>query len=265
MCWVRSDGRIVYANEAACRSLGYSHEELVLMSVPDIDPGVPWSLWPAQWQKMKDAGNLTFEAQDQTREGRVYPVEITTNYIKANDQEFVWAHVRDITERKHAEEALASQEELYRTLVENIPDIIWVGDSEGQSTFLNKAWRDQTGREIEESLGQRWTESLHPDDAPEVLAKWKRASEDGEPYAGHCRFKVVDGSYRNFDFVGIPVRDRSGRVVERIGIARDITARKSTEALLRNSEERYRTIFEGAIMSHVVDVTCWAIFGPAEA
>ena len=58
--WVRSDGRIVYANEAACRSLGYSHEELVLMSVPDIDPGVSWSLWPAQWQKMKDAGHPLF-------------------------------------------------------------------------------------------------------------------------------------------------------------------------------------------------------------
>ena len=102
--WVHRGGRIVYANEAASRFLGYARDELTSMSVPDIAPGFPVSAWAAHWQEIKTASSLTFEAHHRHRDGRVFPVEITTHFVEHEEQEFTWANVKDLTERKRAEE-----------------------------------------------------------------------------------------------------------------------------------------------------------------
>lgn len=108
--WVRHDGRIFYANHAACESLGYSRDELLSMSVSEIDPDFPAEAWPAHWQALKQSGRSTFEAHHQTKRGRVFPVEITTNYLTDGPHEFIWAFVHDITERKRAENVLRQRE-----------------------------------------------------------------------------------------------------------------------------------------------------------
>ena len=98
--------------------------------------------------------------------------------------------IQDIDERRRAQTALASQETLYRTLIESIPYVIWLTNAEGQSTFLSKTWQEWTGRDLKESLGSKWVESVHPEDTPGLLAKWERAYKHGEPYEGECRFKT---------------------------------------------------------------------------
>ena len=81
----------------------------------------------------------------------------------------------ELSERKRAEETLASREALYRTLIETIPHVIWFAESDGQITFLNKAWYDLTGRKPEDTLESRsrWAEALHPDDREMLLGKWE--------------------------------------------------------------------------------------------
>ena len=137
--------------------------------------------------------------------------------------------------RKHAEVKLASQEELYRTLVETIPHVIWVGNAEGNITFLNKAWKEWTGRDVADSLGDKWAESLHSDDAEKLLAKWERAYKYGESYTGECRFKTKEGSYKTITFIGTPVKDSSGKIISWIGINMDITERKKSEEQIKAS------------------------------
>ncbi len=110
--WVRADGSILYANKAARESLGYTHEEFVSMVVPDIDPDFPREAWPEHWREMKKAGTLTFEAHHQAKDGRVFPVEILSNFLEYEDEEYIWAYVRDITERKKAEVALRESQKL---------------------------------------------------------------------------------------------------------------------------------------------------------
>jgi PAS domain-containing protein len=78
--------------------------------------------WRLHWQEVQQRGSFTIETQHQTKQGRVFPVEVTLNYLKFNDQEYNCAFARDISDRKRSEAALRKSEGLYRTLAKNFPN-----------------------------------------------------------------------------------------------------------------------------------------------
>ena len=94
---------MVYANDAACRNLDYASDELIGLSVSDLDPNFPEEIWPLHWEELKERQRLHFETDHQRRDGSVYPVEVTANFIQIGEREFNCAFTRDITERKVAE------------------------------------------------------------------------------------------------------------------------------------------------------------------
>ncbi len=104
--WIGSDGRFVYVNDAACKSLGYGRDELLRLRVHDIDPDFPASRWPDHWRELREKGSLVFESRHQSKDGHVFPVEISANFVIFEGKEFNCAFARDITERKEAEENL---------------------------------------------------------------------------------------------------------------------------------------------------------------
>jgi len=138
MVCVDHDGRFIDVNDACWRSWGYSREELLSMTVHDIDPDYSAEIWPEFWEKLKQSGSLTFESCHRSKEGRIFPVEITANYLEYNGKEYHCSFARDITERKRAEEALRETEELYRTVLKTSPDGISINDMEGRITFVSE-------------------------------------------------------------------------------------------------------------------------------
>src|SRR5690606_15666860 len=104
--WVDSSGRLLYTNDAACRSLGYTREELLQKSVPDVDPAYGPDVWPRHWQELQTQGSITFETVHQHKSGKRFPVEVTVNYLPLNEKEYLFAFVRNIAPRKAAEDAL---------------------------------------------------------------------------------------------------------------------------------------------------------------
>ena len=98
--WVGPDAHIEYANACACRRLGYTGDEMLSLSVHDIDPNFPAEVWPDHWEELKRQGSFTFESQHRAKDGHLLPVEITVNYLAFAGKEYDCAFVRDIAERK---------------------------------------------------------------------------------------------------------------------------------------------------------------------
>ncbi|MFQ5598014.1 MAG: PAS domain S-box protein [Nitrospiria bacterium] len=110
--FMESDARFFYVNDAACRALGYSRDELLTMTVHDIDPDFPREVWPGHWEDLKKRQSLQLESHHRTKDGRVFPVEITANYIAFQEKEYSCTFTRDVTERKRLEEKLRHSQKL---------------------------------------------------------------------------------------------------------------------------------------------------------
>ncbi len=102
--WLGQDAQVIYVNDAACASLGYSSEELTSMTVHDIDPNFPEEIWPRHWQGLKKRVFSTAESQHRRKDGSVFPVELTINHLEFEGKEYHCTFARDITERKKVEE-----------------------------------------------------------------------------------------------------------------------------------------------------------------
>ncbi len=104
--WIDSAARFHYVNEAACRSLGYTKEELLSFTADSLHSDPTHPIWSGDWQDLLHHQFLHLETHHQTKEGRRYPVEISANYMTFEGKEFNVAFVQDISKRKQAEAEL---------------------------------------------------------------------------------------------------------------------------------------------------------------
>ncbi|MEI7910318.1 MAG: PAS domain S-box protein [Verrucomicrobiota bacterium] len=104
--WMTPDSRLVDVNDAACRSLGYSRDELLRLNAAEFNPDYANHKWVEHFSMLRQAGSLKFESQLRAKDGRLIPVEIIANHVQFGNTELNCSFVRDITERKQTEEAL---------------------------------------------------------------------------------------------------------------------------------------------------------------
>jgi PAS domain S-box-containing protein len=104
--WTTPEGRIFYVNDAACRTLGYSREELLVMTISDIDPTFPPDVFAESWRNLRQMRSMTFETEHRAKDGHVYPVGINANLVVFDDKEYNCVFATDISERKRIEESL---------------------------------------------------------------------------------------------------------------------------------------------------------------
>jgi len=104
---IGEDAHFCHVNKESCHTLGYGCDEMLSLSVSDIDPNYQQDHWPTHWRDLKANGSLTFESCHRTKDGRIFPVEINANYFEFDGQGYNLALARDITERKRIEETLS--------------------------------------------------------------------------------------------------------------------------------------------------------------
>jgi PAS domain S-box-containing protein len=150
----------------------------------------------------------------------------------------------DITERKKIEEKLGESEERFRSLVSATSQIIWRTNPKGEMHIEQPDWARFTGQSKKEYMGSGWGKAIHPDDLERVAKVWANAVKTRSVVSAEYRLRKANGQYAYIISRGVPVLNKDGSVREWIGTINDITARKETENALRESEERFRRIFE---------------------
>ena len=169
-----ADGRFVYVNDAACRTLGYPRAELVNMSVSDIGPEFPDETWQTQFERLRTEKSAIFESVHQHKDGRLFPVELTVKYLAYRGTEYAYAFAQDISERKDAERTIRLSEERFRSAFEDAAVGMLITTSEGDVTTVNDTLCEMLGYPATDLVGKNFSEFTHPEDlkiSDDYLAK----------------------------------------------------------------------------------------------
>ncbi|OCC01416.1 hypothetical protein BA190_28405 [Labrys sp. WJW] len=256
-------GRFLDVNHHVTLSTGFTREELLRMSVPDIveDFDLAWAR--RVWAEAEPGVATTLYARHRRKDGSVFPVEVRLSCHLYQARKTFFATVRDISERVEAENAnrrhnaelevrvaertaeLRKTTDLLQTVFDGTTDAIFLKDLEGRFVMLNQATARFLGRPAPEILGQDLTAVIDPENAARILQTDREIMARGKVVTMEETF-VVNGARRHFFVTKVPRRDENGDVIGLIGVSRDMTDVRATETALRHSEARWEFALNGA-------------------
>lgn len=133
-----------------------------------------------------------------------------------------------------------------RRIIDELPALIWTSLPDGHCDFLSQRWFEYTDLDPDTALGWGWQTVIHTEDRENMLETWRMIRASGEAQDLEARIRRHDGVYRWFLFRTCPIKDESGQIVKWCGVNTDIEDRKQGEESLRESEQKFRAIFDEA-------------------
>jgi PAS domain S-box-containing protein len=256
-------GNLLKVNQVACQRLGYAYDELIQIKVSQLESPENASIYADRIRELEQKGNLVLESRLRRKNGEFIPVEVNARLFQYHGSMAVLSVIRDITERKRAEEELRQQTEklaisqeqtvraleLLETLLANAPIGICFYDTELRYLDINPCLAQMNGISVAESIG-RFIWDIVPGLAPAIEPLLKIVLATGQPVLNveiEGRVPIAPGQtgYRLVSYY--PVRDSLGNIQGIGGIVKDITQIKQAEKALQHAEEKYRSIFENAV------------------
>ena len=236
--WVQSNGQIFFANASARRSFGYADSEMRSLRFCDIDTEHSADVWPQFWHKLKKRGVLTIESQGKAKDGRLFPIEMATNYLEFDGKEYGIAVIRDISDRKALEQALVWRDELWNAFFSSAPVGMKILDNQLRYVQVNEALAQMNGLGIEEHLSKTihevlpGLESIGEAALQQVLSTGKTISElevSGET-------PKQPGVRRHWIVSYFPLTPKDDRPRGVGGVVMEISDRKRAEEARQKSE-----------------------------
>ena len=235
---VDEDRRIVLFNAAAEKMFGCTQDEAVGTV---IDRFIPERFRPEQGSYMRlfDESGVTTRNMGTPSalwavraNGQEFPMEASITHLESDGRKLFTIIIRDITERRQAEEAIRESEARFRLLANTAPVMIWTAGTDRKCSYVNKTWLDFTGRPLETELGDGWAGGLHPDDSTRSFQIYAEAFDRKESFEMQYRLRRRDGEYRWVLDKGVPRFDSDGTFAGYIGSCIDVTERKLAEESL---------------------------------
>lgn len=245
--WIGPDGRFIEVNEAACRGLGYTKDELLRLRVSDVEAVVPAESWEGFWSDLKRQGRQVFESRHRRKDGSEFPVEVSVNYVESAGEEYHFAVVRDLTARKAAEAELAGARAMLQAAIEQSPAGILIADPpDGRIRLANSAAVQIRGAPTDSLVGipigdyVRCWQAFYPDGTPYDPRQLPlaRALLDGETVRDEeLVVHHVDGSDRRLLCNAGPVLGPDGEVLGGVVVFSDITEHRRLQQQLSQSQK----------------------------
>lgn len=238
-------GLTLEANDVACRKLGYTRDELRGMT--GVELGVGDEHFKTEYAKvirlLKEKGSATFEWRLKAKSGEIFLCECSTQIIDLGGRKASLNILRDISDRKRAEEELRSSEARYRRLVELSPELIAV-HTEGRIVFINQSGSRMLGAASpEELIGRNIMDFVHHEYHDEVRRRARQMYENGTPVELlEEKLVGVDGRIIDVLMQGTDIRYKGN--ASAMVMALDLTERRRAELSLKETEDRFRKLVE---------------------
>jgi PAS domain S-box-containing protein len=239
VCTLSADGEIQSLNRQVLEYFGKTTEELRNWATSDAVHPDDLAHAVDAWRRSVETGQpYILELRQRSADGayrwfqsRAHPARDTEGRITG-----WYMLLTDIDDRKRAEDAVRSNEQTLRLIVDSVPGLVSTANATGEVELVNRQVLEYFGKTTEELKNWAASDALHPDDLPRMIEAYRRSMETGQPRDVETRSRRADGVYRWFHLRSCPQRDPEGRIVRWYTLATDIDERKKAEEKLQRSE-----------------------------
>jgi PAS domain S-box-containing protein len=238
-------GKILDVNPFLIEILGYTYDMFIGKALWELgffkDIAVNRDKFlELQRKKYVRYENLPLEASD----GRQMAVEFVSNIYLVDNKKIIQCNIRDITKRRHAEEALIASENLFHTLARVSPVGIFKTNPDGYTTYVNPQWSQISGLSFENALGHGWLDAVHPEDKERLRTGWDKSVKENKTSYSEYRFLQSDGTITWVLGQATPEINSKNKTLGYIGTITDITKYRLAEESLRESEHAKSELLE---------------------